>query len=382
MSDFTTPQKIITYLLDHQPQMVSLLTQIIELESPSDDKQALDRLGGFIADQVHRLDARVKVIPQAQAGNHILAHWGDGDGGVLLLCHMDTVWGIGTVAERPVHIEGDRLYGVGAEDMKGGIVIGIWAIRALQELHLFPLVPITLLFTSDEETGSGTSRQIIESEAMSKHLVYVLEPAQPPLGSIKTSRKGVGDFQVLVTGRAAHAGADHEKGINAIDELAYQILEIRQLTNYTTGTTVNVGVVNGGTRPNVVPANACAQVDVRVSSSEEASRISAKMHNLLPHFPGASLEVKGGFDRPPMVRTQTTASLFTKAKLVAADMGFELTEAAAGGASDGNFTAGMGIPTLDGMGVVGDGGHSTEEYALISSLPQRAALLATMLLIQ
>jgi glutamate carboxypeptidase len=373
-------RKIFQYLSDHQPEMVSLLTRIIEMESPSDDKPAVDRLGACLADHVRDLGARVEVLHQARTGDHLLAHWGDGGGGVLLLGHMDTVWGLGTLAERPLRIDGERLFGPGAQDMKGGIVVGLWAIRVLRELQLFPSIPIAFLITSDEETGSGTSRPIIESEACRAQVVFVLEPAMPPLGAVKTSRKGVGDFRVEVSGRATHAGVDHEMGINAIDELAYQVLEMRQWTDYGTGTTVNVGVIGGGTRPNVVPEHARAQVDVRVCSAAEAARITAKMNGLAPHFPGAALSVKGGFDRPPMERTPAIAALFARARALAAELGFDLAEAATGGASDGNITAGMGIPTLDGMGVVGEGEHSRDEYALLSSLPQRAALLAGMLL--
>jgi len=379
MNTNSLSSKIMKYLDGHQLEMTNFLSRIIELESPSDDKAAVDRLGTYLVSELNSLDARIEVCVQATAGNHILARWGKGAGGVLILCHMDTVWGLGTVAERPVRIEAGRLFGVGAEDMKGGIVIGIWALRALRELGIFPRIPITLLLTSDEETGSVTSRPIIQKEASEKQAVFVLEPAQPPNGSLKTSRKGIGDFHIAVTGRAAHAGADHEKGVNAVDELAFQVLDLRQLTNYQTGTTLNVGVTGGGTRTNVVPANAWADVDVRVSKTEESGRITRIMQSLAPHILGASIEVTGGFDRPPMVRTPAIAALFSRARNLAADLGFDLTEASAGGASDGNFTAAYGVPTLDGMGVVGDGGHSTEEYAILRSLPERAALLAAML---
>jgi glutamate carboxypeptidase len=292
---------------------------------------------------------------------------------------MDTVWDVGTVAERPVRIDEGKLYGPGAEDMKGGIVVALWAMRALRELGLLPEQPITLLLTSDEETGSITSRPFIEAEARKHGLVFVMEPPVPPHGSLKTSRKGVGDYRVSVTGRAAHSGADHGKGINALEELAHQIRTIQGFTDYETGTTFNVGQAGGGTRRNVVPAEAWAEIDVRIIRASEAARVAAQMQGLRPHLPGAKVKVSGGFERPPMERTAEIAALFARAQALASGMGLMLSEASTGGASDGNLTAALGVPTLDGMGVVGDGGHSLDEYALIASLPERAAVLAAML---
>lgn len=291
---------------------------------------------------------------------------------------MDTVWDIGTLQERPVRIEDGKLFGPGAVDMKGGIVVGFWAIRALQELDIFPEKRVTLLLNSDEETGSITSRQLIEDQARQHDVVFVLEPPEPP-GSYKTQRKGVGQFRITAHGRSAHAGADHEKGINAIEEIAHQIITIRSLTDYATGTTLSTGVVQGGTRSNVVPDKAWADVDVRVAAAGEIDTIIQKMKSLQPHIPGATIEVSGSIERPPLERTAEIGALFAKAKSLANEMGIPLSEASTGGASDGNFTAAIGIPTLDGMGVVGEGGHSPDEYALLSSLPERAAILAGML---
>jgi glutamate carboxypeptidase len=292
---------------------------------------------------------------------------------------MDTVWDLGTVAERPVRIEDGKLYGPGAEDMKGGIVVGLWALRALRALDLLPEKPITMLLTSDEETGSSSSRPIIEAEARKHDVVFVLEPAVPPQGALKTSRKGVGEYRVAVTGRAAHAGADHEKGLNAIEELAHQILTIQGFTDYEAGTTFNVGVVGGGTRRNVVPAQAWAEIDVRIVRAEEADRVESRMNRLRPRLPGMELAVSGGVERPPMERTPQIAALYHRAEVLARGMGIQISESGTGGASDGNLTAALGVPTLDGMGVVGDGGHSIQEFAVISSMPERAALLAAML---
>ena len=375
----TDDQRVLAYLRDHQGEMVALLAQLVEMESPTDDKPSLDRLGVFLAEHLRALDAEVQVYSQSQAGDHVGARWGGGAGGALLLCHMDTVWDLGTVGERPVRVEDGKLYGPGAFDMKGGIVNTLWAMRALRDLGLSTTSPVTLLITSDEETGSATSRPIIESEALQHDVVFVLEPAQPPDASLKTWRKGVGDFSISVAGRSAHAGADHEKGINAIEELAHQILAVQGMTDYKTGTTVNVGVIEGGTRSNVVPARAWARVDVRVMDAEQAVRIEAKMRDLKPHLAGATLEVRGGVGRPPMARTPEIAALYARAEALAAGMGFQITEAGSGGGSDGNFTAALGVPTLDGMGVVGDGGHAVHEHVVISSMPERAALLAAML---
>jgi glutamate carboxypeptidase len=372
-------QRILAYLREHEDDMVRLLTKLVEMESPTDDKPSLDRLAAFLAGQLTALGAEVEIIQQSQAGDHVCARWGDGVGGVLMLCHMDTVWDLGTLAERPVRIEAGKLYGPGAFDMKGGIVNALWAMRALRELGLSTGTPVTLLLTSDEETGSLTSRPIIESEARKHDVTFVLEPAQPPLASLKTWRKGVGTYRVTTSGRSSHAGADHEKGVNAIEELAHQICKIQGLTDYESGTTLNVGVVGGGTRSNVVPAQAWAEVDMRAMNLDEAARIHERMKNLKPHLRGAEVEVSGGLDRPPLVRTPKIAELYSRAETLAGEMGFRLTEAGSGGGSDGNLTAALGVPTLDGMGVVGDGGHAVHEHVIVASMPERAALLAAML---
>ena len=372
-------RRILAFLRDHGEEMVSLLVHLVELESPTDHKPSVDRLSGFLAEELRGLGARVEILPQVEAGDHLLAAWGVGEGGALILCHMDTVWEVGTVAERPVYIEDGRLYGPGTQDMKGGIVVGLWALRALRELDLMPDKPITMLLTSDEETGSLSSRPIIEAQAGQHEVVFVLEPAVPPQGALKTWRKGVGEYRVTVTGRAAHAGADHQKGINALEELAYQILAIQGLTDYEAGTTFNVGVAGGGTRRNVIPAQAWAEIDVRIVSAEEARRVESGMQSLRTHLPGAELEVRGGIERPPMERTSQIAALYARAQALAQGMGVEISEAGTGGASDGNLTAALGVPTLDGMGVVGDGGHAVGEYVVVASMPERAALLAAML---
>lgn len=379
----TQSQRILATLREHQHDMVADLTRLVEMESPTDNKSALDRLGEHLAARLRHLGAEVEVFPQAQAGDHLRARWEAGGdvaaGGLLVLCHMDTVWDMGTVLERPVIIRDGRLYGPGAFDMKGGIVNALWAIRALRGLSLMPKRRITLLLTSDEETGSKTSRPIVEMEALQHDAVLVLEPAQPPHAALKTWRKGVGMYQVRTTGVSAHAGAAHSEGVNAIEELAHQVVAIQALTDYGAGTTVNVGVVGGGTRSNVVPESAWARVDVRVMNQAEAERLDESLRRLQPRLKGARVEVTGGINRPPMVRTAAGVSLFQKAAEIAAELGFSVTETGTGGGSDGNFTAALGVPTLDGLGVVGDGGHAQHEHVIVSSLPERAALLAGLL---
>ncbi|MCJ7622475.1 MAG: M20 family metallopeptidase [Anaerolineaceae bacterium] len=377
--DRTNNQKVLAYLREHQDDMVALLTHVVELESPSDHKPSLDKLSAFLAGESGELGAVVEILEQPEAGNHVRARWGRGEGGALILCHMDTVWNLGTITERPVRIEDGKLYGPGADDMKGGIVIALWAIRALRELGMLPEKRITMLLNTDEEVGSPTSQLIIEREAREHDVVFVLEPPVPPHGSLKTWRKGVGGYRISTSGWATHAGADHEKGVNAIDELAHQILAVQGFTNYETGTTFNVGVVGGGTRSNVIPAEAWAEIDVRVKTMEEFERVKEKMQSLKVHNPKATLKVTGGMNRPPMVRTADIVALFVKAQSLASEMGLQISEAGTGGGSDGNFTAALGIPTLDGMGADGDGGHALDEYVLISSLPERAAILAAML---
>lgn len=373
------PQQILSYLHEHRDEMVDLLTRLVEMESPSGDKAALDRLAAFLAERLRELDADVQILPQTEAGDHVRARWGRGPGGTLLLCHMDTVWDLGTVRQRPVRLEEGRLYGPGALDMKAGIVNGLWARRALRALDLLPAGRITLLLTSDEEVGSSTSRSLIEDKARQHDTVLVLEPAQPPDGALKTWRKGVGAYRLTATGRAAHAGVDHARGINAIEEMAHQILALQALTDYEAGVTVNVGLVEGGTRSNVVPEQASVRIDVRVMDEEQAARLDETLHALRPHLPGAEVRVSGGVGRPPMVRTPQIAALYRRACDLAAQLGFHVPEAGSGGGSDGNLTAALGVPTLDGLGAAGDGAHALHEHVVLSSLPQRAALLAALL---
>ena len=370
-------QGILEWLRARQGDMVDDLTKLIALESPTTDKAAVDKLGAALAANLRDLGGAVEIVPKSEVGDIVRARWNAGAGGVAILSHMDTVWALGTLAGRPTRIEGDRIYGVGAMDMKGGIVIALYALRALRELDVFPAQPITYMLNSDEETGSLHSVAEIESEALSHDVVFVTEPPQD--GKYKTARKGVSHYAITAHGRAAHAGADHARGINAIEELAHQTLAVQALTDYSIGTTANVGVFQGGTRDNVVPAEARCKINVRAVTKAHQNAIHEAIMALKPRHPEARLTIEGGVGVPPMERTPQIVALFQKAQTLAAGMGITIDEGSTGGGSDGNKTAALGVPTLDGMGIVGDGGHAITEYGEISSLPERAAIMAAML---
>jgi len=370
-------RRILTYLREHSPDMVADLKRFIALESPTTNKAAVDALGKALAAELRGLGGAVEVLPKAEVGDVLRVRWNPGEGGLLIMSHMDTVWDVGTVAGRPTRIEGDRLYGVGAMDMKGGIVIALWALRALRALERFPRQPISYLLNSDEETGSKHSSAEIESEALAHNAVFVTEPPQD--GAYKTQRKGVSQYTIRARGRAAHSGADHEHGVNAIEEIAHQVIAVEAMTDYAIGTTANVGVISGGTRANVVPAEAVVEVNVRAWTRVNQQAIHEKMMNLRAVHPEAEIIVEGGVGVPPMERSPEIAALFKRAQTLAAEMGIVLEEGRTGGGSDGNKTAALGVPTLDGMGMVGEGGHAINEYGEISSLPERAAIMAAML---
>jgi len=292
---------------------------------------------------------------------------------------VDTVWPVGTTAERPFRVEGDRAFGPGIFDMKTGAAQTIYALRALLELGQAPAKRIVLLYNTDEEIGSPTSRGLIEEEAKRSDAVLVLEPSVPPQGALKTFRKGVGMYTLKITGKASHAGADPELGVSAVTELAHQIIHLNSLADEEQGTTVNVGVVEGGTRRNVIAASARAGIDVRITSLAEAERIHRDLMAVESVLAGTTLEMTGEINRPPMLRTERTVALFEQARHLAAELGFDLQETSSGGGSDGNFTAALGVPTVDGLGAVGEGGHAEHEHILIDHLVPRTALLARLL---
>jgi len=369
---------LVEHFVARQAETVALLRQLVELESPSTDKVALDRLGAFIASQLRDAGANVEGVPQTAAGDHLVASFGNGSASpVMTMCHIDTVWPIGTLATLPWREEDGKLRGPGVYDMKASTAMLLMVLRYLRDTGTQPARPLRMLFTTDEETGSNTSRALIESEAQKAALVLCMEPALSN-GALKTFRKGTGGFTITAYGRAAHAGADHALGINAIEEIARQITALHQMTNYEIGTTVNVGMISGGTASNVVPERAQIEVDIRVSTRAEGERMVKAIMGLQPQLPGARLEVTGGLNRPPMERTPLVVETFQKAQTIAAGLGLSLIEGSTGGASDANFTS-VFTPTLDGLGAVGNGGHAIDEHVIASSLPERTALLAAIL---
>jgi glutamate carboxypeptidase len=359
-------------------EMLELLRQLVEIESPSTDKTATDRIARFVAQVARDLGGRVTTCPQEQRGDHVLARWGQDHGGFLLLCHLDTVWAMGTLAERPWRVDGQRAYGPGSLDDKASAAIALMAMRGIQDLGLSATHPVTILFTSDEEIGSRTSRDVIKAEAARAKVVFCMEPALPD-GGLKVWRKGTGRYTITALGQSAHSGADHAKGINAIEEMAHQILQLQNMTDYGTGTTVSVGWVRGGTRSNVIPDQTQIRLDVRVETLTQGKRVAEAIDNLQPVLPGARLRIEGGLSRPPMEKSPLTLGPFQRAQEIGREIGLALTAGGTGGASDGNFTAALGVPTLDGMGAIGDSAHAVGEYVQISSLPERAALMAALL---
>lgn len=363
----------------HRGWAVSLIEALARLESPSTDPVAVNGCGALLAERLMALGGRVDVLPQQHAGSHVRAEFGGGDAGILMLGHFDTVWPVGQIARMPVRHEAGRLYGPGVFDMKGGIAIAMLAVRTLIELQRLPRHKIVMLWTTDEEVGSATSRALLEREAARSRAVLVLEPALPG-GAVKTARKGVGEFTVTATGVPAHAGIEPGRGASAIHELAWQITRLLDLEEPARGLTLNVGTVRGGSRPNVVAESAAVEVDVRIPTSADVERVAAAMARLSPRDPRVRLMVTGGVNRPPLERSAGVAALYEQARQVALLLGRDLAEGETGGGSDGNFTAALGVPTLDGLGAVGGGAHALDEHVELDSLAFRAALVAGLLL--
>ena len=364
-------------------EMVQLLGRFVTCESPSHHKSAVDRLARIVAAEWRRRGAKVQVMRQKTRGNHVRAEiWmGNGrpSGQILILGHLDTVYPPGTLARMPFRVAGGKARGPGTFDMKAGLVIALAAVDGLRAVGMRPRKKLVFFWNSDEEIGSNTSRREIEREALRSDAVLVLEPAAGHDGRVKTARKGVGTAEIIVTGRASHAGIDPTAGINAVHELALQIARLMKMNNSRRGITVQATVIAGGTVSNVVPAHAQARVDIRHTHLADAPKIDRRLRALRPILRGASIEVRGGINRPPLERTAAVQHLFGKAQSLMREIGVDLGEAATGGGSDGNFTAALGVPTLDGLGAIGNGAHSPEEHIVISSLPERAALLAGLL---
>ncbi len=361
--------------------LLALVGEIVRRESPSTDKAAVDALGRFIRERLEETGTPVEVYPQEAYGDLMVAtipaEGREGDP-LLVMTHIDTVWPLGTLERLPFRVEDGIARGPGIYDMKASVAMMLEALRLLREQGL-PQREVRWLITTEEEVGSPVSRPLIESLARQAAYVLCLEPPVPPQGALKTSRKGVGDFVMRIRGRAAHAGADPEKGVSAIQELALQIQDLHGLTDLARGTTVNVGVVHGGTRPNVIAAEAYAEIDLRVATMAEAERVVPAILGARPHLAGAEVTVEGELNRPPMERSEAIVAAFERVRAIGRDLGLELTEAATGGASDGNFTAALGVPTIDGLGCPGDGGHAEDEHIEIQGLVERTALLAALL---
>ncbi len=361
------------------PEAVQLLERMVKLESPSYNEALVNRLVRFLADEFGRLGGEITRIPEEDRGDHLVIDFrGESDTPIMLLGHTDTVWPEGTLAQRPFTITGDIATGPGVFDMKAGIVMMWMAIRALFKVRGGLPHPLSILLISNEEVGSPGSRALVRSRAEEVEAVLVMEPPLPG-GALKTTRNGMGRFVVKAFGKAAHTGINPQDGVNAVEEIAHQIMRIRELGDVEKGTTVTVAVVEGGTRPNVVPEECFIQVDARTPTNSEAERITAAIHSLEPVLEGARLEIDGAFRRPPLEPTPGNMKLFDCARGVARDLDRKLGDGATGGTSDGNLTSAMGVPTLDGLGAVGLGAHQVEEQVEISSLPWRAAIVAGLI---
>jgi glutamate carboxypeptidase len=370
---------------DSSEQILQFIRWLVEQESMSRDAEATRRIAENLADQLANDGASVDLLSDSRYGASLCARYAfDSDEArgdekqLLIVGHLDTVWPAGTLAARPFRVSEGRAYGPGIFDMKSGVALAALALRHIKETGRATKRNVTLLMTCDEETGSHFSRELIEQEARASHTALVLEPPIPG-GTVKTARKGVGEFELVAHGRSSHAGNDPRAGVSAITELAHQILAINALCDYERGTTLNVGVVRGGVLSNVVAAEARASIDMRFTSVEEGMRITDAMQSLKPVIDGARLEVRGGINRPPLLRTAEIGALFEHAKRLAAEIGYELREGSVGGGSDGNFIAALGVPVLDGLGVDGAGAHADHEHIIISDIPRRAALLTRLI---
>jgi glutamate carboxypeptidase len=373
---------ILLYLERRRAEMVRLCRELVECESPTGDAAAVGRFADLVAEKVAGM-ARVRRIAGGRFGPHLHCEFElpgkRKDGQILALGHSDTVWPVGTLNEMPFREAEGRLWGPGVLDMKAGIAFLIFAVRALREMDLPVRRRVVMQLNSDEEVGSDSSRPLTEEQARRSVAVLVLEPGTGLEGKLKTARKGVGEYSIVVRGRAAHSGLDFSSGASAILELARQIQKVAGFTRLERGITVNAGVISGGSRTNVVAAEARAAIDVRVLRIKDAEALDRRFHGLKPIDRRCTIEISGGLNRPPMERTAGIAKLFRKARKLAAELGIELEESVSGGGSDGNFTAALGVPTLDGLGAVGEGAHAPHESILVERMADRAALVAKLI---
>lgn len=366
-----------------QQVILDSIRTLVERETTSREDARLNEIAGFVANWLQELGGAVELIPQPGYGTHLRARFDFGHAStaphLLVIGHLDTVWPIGTLQQMPFRVTPEGVaHGPGIFDMKSGIVVAIESLNAIRSFALQTKRPITLLLTCDEEIGSRTSRPLVEEEARRAAGALVLEP---PItgGVVKTGRKGIGVFNIRAVGRAAHAGLDPRNGVNAIVELSHQVLRLAAMNDHERGVTVSVGLMNGGSALNVVPAEAMAKADVRFWTPEDGERVVNEIRGLKPFLAGAQLEITGGINRPPMPRSQKNIALYEHARALAAEIGFDLKDAVVGGGSDGNFTAAMGVPTLDGLGVDGAGAHADHEHIIVSDIPRRATLLTRLM---
>ncbi len=373
---------ILQYVASRERDIIGLIRKFVECESPSDNPAAVDRFVDLVCDTVSSF-ADIRTFPGGRFGRTLVCNMhlpgGEPEGQILALGHSDTVWELGTLSSMPFREEDGRLWGPGVLDMKSGVAFFIFAVQALRALDIPVRSKVLLQLNPDEEVGSEVSREITETNARAAKAVLVLEPGTGMTGKLKTARKGVGDYTIIVKGRAAHAGVDFAAGASAILELARQINHIAGFTEVREGITVNPGVISGGTRSNVVAAEARAVVDIRVARLKDAPRLDERFRSLRPFDSRCSIEVSGGLNRPPMERTPEIVRLFQKAETLARQINVKLEESATGGGSDGNFTAALGIPTLDGLGGVGAGAHAPDESILVNRIADRTALIAKLL---
>jgi len=365
-------------------EMIEFTRWLVEQESMSREASALKRIAENLGERLASIGGEVELFHDAARGTTLRARFASsGDDGkdrkpLLIVGHLDTVWPLGTLAARPFRIEQEKAFGPGIFDMKAGVMLSFFAMRAIRELGLSKRRNTTLLMTCDEETGSTFSRPLIEDEARWARAALVLEPPIPG-GTVKTGRKGVGEFELIIRGRPAHAGNDPRAGVSAITELAHQVLAIEKLNDFDRGTTVNVGVAHAGVLSNVVAAEAHALIDMRFRTVEDGQRITDALGKLRPVIDGARIEVRGGANRPPLVRTEESGKLFEHARELASEIDLDLKEGSVGGGSDGNFIAALGVPVLDGLGVDGAGAHAEHEHIILSDIPRRAALLTGLI---
>ncbi len=383
MQPGSEPKTLLDWLVPQLPNMLRTLETFVRTESPSTEKAAADVCARVIAAEWSKRGVPVELLEQKNRGAHLRISYVPAKAKprsqLLVLGHYDTVYASGTLAKMPFRTAAGRVYGPGAFDMKAGIVQALFALDAIQQVGAALTKKIVFLWTSDEEIGSESSRKLLEAEAKRGDAVFVLEPALGTKGLLKTARKGVGEAEIIVQGRASHAGLAPEMGVNAIHELALQIARVKEWNDLPRGVSVNAGQVAGGTRPNVIPDHARAVLDLRALRVVDMRKIEKQLRGLRPVLRGAKLTVRGGFNRAPLEREQSS-ELFQRATILAKRMGLTIGEATAGGGSDGNLTAALGIPTLDGLGAVGDGAHSPAEYIVARAMPRRAALLASLLL--